>query len=127
MPASGSESNPEPGVVSDLRAAAAAEDWAAVGCSYHENAIVIDDQGVPSGRAQIVDSYRSFHDVSGGAQPVITEQQSHQDLVRVLFTLDAGWWEIQDGVHTYLIQAGRIRRQTTHGLITFTGPPPENP
>jgi hypothetical protein len=28
--------------------------------------------------------------------------------------------------HTYLILGGRIRQQTTHGLINFNGPPPED-
>ena len=114
-------------VVADLRAAAAAEDWAAFGCSYHENAFVIDDQGLMIGRAEIVSASMSLHDLFGDAQAEVVEENIFRDVVRTLFTLDAGWVEIEDGVHTYLIQGGRIRQQTTHGLITFNGPPPEGP
>ena len=44
---------------------------------------------------------------------------------RALFTLDTGWWTIEDGTSTYIVRRGRIVQQTTHGLIRFTGPPPD--
>jgi hypothetical protein len=112
-------------VVSDLRAAIAAEDWATFACAYHEEASVVDDQGILTGRAEIVSAYMSLHALFGGAQPLISIENVWKNIVRTLFTLDGGWITIEDGVHTYLILGGRIRHQTTHGLITFTGPPPE--
>jgi hypothetical protein len=112
-------------VVADLRTALAAEDWAAVACSYHPHAFVIDDQGVLIGTQEIVQSLMSLATLAGGAQPVVWEENSFRDLVRVLFTLDAGWWEIEDGASTYVVRRGRIVQQTTHGIIRFTGPPPE--
>jgi hypothetical protein len=112
-------------VVVALRAALAAEDWAAVACHYHGNAFVIDDQGILVGRTEIASAYMSLHGLFGGAQPVVNDEIVHQDTVRTLFTLDGGWIVIPDGVHTYRILAGRIQLQTTHGLIEFTGPPPE--
>lgn len=111
-------------VVDDLRAAIAAADWAAVACNYHAEAFVIDDQGVLVGPGEIVAALMSLHDLSDGAVATVTENLPFRDTVRVLFTLDAGWFAIEDGVHTYVVRNGRIQRQTSHGLITFTGPPP---
>jgi hypothetical protein len=111
--------------VQDLRAALAAEDWQAVACNYHETGSVIDDQGVLLGRAEIVSALMSLHDLFAGAQPVVNEEAQWRDTVRTLFTLDGGWIVIPDGVHTYRILGGRILLQTTHGVIEFTGPPPE--
>jgi len=112
-------------VVVDLRTAVAAEDWDAVACSYHPNAFLIDDQGVLVGPQEIVAAAMALASLAGGAQPVVTEQLPFRDLVRELFTLDAGWWMIGDGTSTYVVRRGRIVQQTTHGLIEFTGPPPD--
>ncbi|MEW6272488.1 MAG: hypothetical protein AB1689_24690 [Thermodesulfobacteriota bacterium] len=112
-------------VMDDLRAALAAEDWDAVACSYHPNAFVVDDQGVLVGPQEIVGSLMSLAALADGAQPVVHEETFFDDVVRVLFSLDAGWWRIQDGASTYVVRRGRIVQQTTHGLIDFTGPPPE--
>jgi hypothetical protein len=86
---------------------------------------VIDDQGVLVGSEEIVSAYMSLYELAGGALPVVTESLPFRDVVRVLYRLDAGWWRIEDGVDTYWIKRGRIERQTRHGLIEFTGPPPD--
>ena len=86
---------------------------------------MIDDQGVLIGPAEIVAGLKSLDDLAGGVQPVVHEDNSFDDMVRILFTLDAGWWEIEDGVSTYVVRRGRIVQQTNHGLIRFTGPPPD--
>jgi hypothetical protein len=112
-------------VVADLWAALAASDWEAVACNYGRKAFVIDDQGVLVGSEEIVNAYMSLYSFAAGAVPVATETNIFRDVVRVLYRLDAGWWEIEDGVDTYWIKRGRIERQTRHGLITFTGPPPD--
>jgi len=44
--------------------------------------------------------------------------------VRVLDSIDAGWIVIPDRATTYIVECGIITRQTDHGLIEFTGPPP---
>jgi hypothetical protein len=67
----------------------------------------------------------SLHNLFGGAQPLTTDEIVWDNMVRTLFTLDGGWITIEDGVHTYVILGGRIRHQTVHGRITFTGPPPD--
>jgi hypothetical protein len=112
-------------VVQDLLAAIAAEDWDAAGCNYAETAFLIDDQGILLGRQEIVSALVSlfvyFEDV-----PIdVHDGIYHDDVGRVLFSLDGGWIHIEDGVFTYVIKNGKIRHQTTHGLITFSGPPPE--
>jgi len=112
-------------VVADLRAALAAQDWEAVACNYLRTAFLIDDQGFHIGPEEIVASYVSYHDLFGGAQPLITEEEAYERVVRTLYQLDGGWVVIEDGVDTYHIANGRIRFQTRHGLLTFTGPPPQ--
>ncbi len=114
-------------VIADHQAAFTAADWAAVACNYHPKAYVIDDQGVLVGPEEIVSSLQSLHALLGGAAPVVVESLPFRDVVRVLYTLDAGWFEIRDGVHTYVVRRGKIRQQTSHGLIEFTGPPPADP
>jgi hypothetical protein len=113
-------------VVADLRIALAARDWDAVACSFHPHAFVIDDQGVLIGPQEIVASLASLDDLAGGAEPVVHEESQFRDVLRVLFSLDAGWWRIADGTHTYVVRRGRIVQQTTHGRLEFTGPPPED-
>jgi hypothetical protein len=113
-------------VVADLRSAIAARNWDAVACNYHPHAYVIDDQGVMIGTTEIVAALMSLDDLADGTQAVVTEENVFGDLVRVLFTLDTGWWRIPDGTSTYVVRRGRIVQQTTHALIEFTGPPPED-
>lgn len=112
-------------VISDLLAAIAARDWAAVACQYHPNAFVIDDQGILVGRAEIASALESLFDLVGDTQIDVVEANYFRNVVRILYALDGGWFEIDDGVFTFVIEAGRIRHQTTHGLIHFNGPPPE--
>jgi hypothetical protein len=112
-------------VVAALRAALAAGDWEAVGCQYAPRAFLADDQGVLVGVDEIVSSLMSLDALFGGVQPVIREDTYFHDMARILWTLDAGWIVIPDGVDTYVIKKGRIEMQSRHGLIEFTGPPPE--
>jgi ketosteroid isomerase-like protein len=112
-------------VVADHQAAMAAGDWEAVACNYARRAFVIDDQGVLVGAEEIVTALMSLHALAAGAPAVILEAIYFGEVARVLYRLDAGWFKIEDGVHTYRIRKGRIEFQTTHGLITFTGPPPD--
>jgi len=111
-------------VLADLRAALAAQDWDAVACQYHPSAFVIDDQGVLVGTNDIIASAKSLADLANGIEPMIQDEAVFEDTVRVLFSLDAGWWRIEDGTSTYVVRRGRIVQQTTHGLIEFVGPPP---
>jgi hypothetical protein len=112
-------------VVTDFYDAFAAEDAVAIGCNFHDDAHSIDDQGVLVGRDEIVAASLSLRDLMGDGTVTITEHLPFGDTVRTLFEIDAGWWVIEDGTATFLVEAGRIRRHTWHGLITFTGPPPE--
>jgi hypothetical protein len=112
-------------VVTDLRAALAAEDWELVGCHYAPEAFIIDDQGVLTGVDEIVANLMVIEDLFGGNPPVIHEQLPFNNVVRVLYTRDAGWFVIPDGTDSYVIRKGRIEIQTRHGVIEFTGPPPE--
>jgi hypothetical protein len=112
-------------VVSDLRDALAAGDWDAVASNYAADAFLIDDQGVLIGPDEIVESFMSLDSLFEGAQPAVNEENVFQDTVRVLFELDGGWVVIPDGVDTFVIRRGLIRRQTRHAVIEFTGPPPE--
>jgi hypothetical protein len=114
-------------VVADHEAAFAAGDWEAVACNYHPKAYVLDDQGVLVGPEDIVASLQGLHALLDGALPVVVERLPFRDVVRILYTLDAGWFAIPDGVHTYVIRRGKIRQRTSHGLIEFTGPPPDGP
>lgn len=112
-------------VVTDLRAARDAGDWTAFACNYHPDAFVIDDQGVLIGRAEIVSWAQSFVDIFDGVTPTITDEVVFEDVVRNLFTLDGGWIVIPDGVNTYVIENGMVTRHSWHGIIEFTGPPPD--
>jgi hypothetical protein len=112
-------------VIQELLAAIAAQDWTAVACHYHENAFVIDDQGLVIGRQEIVSTLISFLDLFSGAPIDVIDDGYFDGVVRIRFTMDGGWIHIEDGLHTYLVRHGKIVHQTTHGPITFSGPPPE--
>ena len=56
---------------------------------------------------------------------MVTEDNVFNDTVRVLYEIDGGWVVVEDGVDTFEVRRGRIRRQTQHALIKFTGPPPD--
>ena len=115
----------EPGqVVEDLLAAYAARDETLLACNYHPSAHVLNDQGVLVGHVDIVSSYLSLYDVFNGVSFQVRQLDEFRDTVRVLWRLDAGWVVMEDGVDTFVIERGRIRRQTQHALLTFTGPPP---
>lgn len=94
-------------------------------CNYHPGASVTADQGVLVGHADILFAYQSLWELFNGVSPFIIQQTEFQNTVGLLFSLDAGWVEIEDGVDSFLIEEGRIRRQWSHGLITFNGPPPD--
>lgn len=112
-------------VIDDLLAARAAGDWDAVASNFAEDAYVIDDQGVLVGSAEIVAAMQSFDCLFQGAQADVSELIDFRNTVRILYSIDGGWVVIPDGVDTYVIERGLIRQQTRHGLIEFTGPPPD--
>jgi hypothetical protein len=112
-------------VVADTLDAIAARDTARLACNYHEEAYLIDDQGILLGPAEIIAQLYSLEDLMAGGTVAIRDDTAFQDTVRLAFSWDAGWIVIEDGTATYVVRRGRIRQQTWHGLITFTGPPPE--
>jgi hypothetical protein len=112
-------------VVADHLAALAAGDWEAVACNYAKDAFLIDDQGVVVGPEEIVAGYMSYASLFGGYHPDIQEDNYFEKTARVLYRLDGGWVVIPDAVDTYVVRRGRIAFQTRHGVIEFTGPPPE--
>jgi hypothetical protein len=112
-------------VVNDLYVARAAGDWEAVGCNYARDAFLVDDQGVLIGRDEIVASLMSWDQFFGGVQPDFSEVNYFENIARLIFSVDGGWIVVPDGTTTYVIRNGKIRRQTFHGVIEFTGPPPE--
>ena len=78
------------------------------------------------GRDEIVANIQASAVVACAATTMVTQQDVFRDLVRVLYWVDGGWFVVPDGVATYVIRNGKISRQTAHGLIEFTGPPPED-
>lgn len=112
-------------VVLDLRAAIDAQDWDLVACNYGVNAFVIDDQGLMIGRAEIVAALQSLYELFGNVPVQVQEDNEFKNIVRSLWSLDGGWVIVPDGATTYVVNNGRVRKQTTHGLIEFTGPPPD--
>ncbi len=112
-------------VLLGLRAAIEAQDWEDVACHYKPNAFVIDDQGVLVGHTDIVTAAQSLSALFDGIAAQIFQEDVFNDTGRVLYSLDAGWVEIEDGVHNYVIENGVITRQSSHGLIKFNGPPPD--
>jgi hypothetical protein len=112
-------------VIDDLLAARAAGDWDAAASNFAEDAYVIDDQGVLVGPAEIVAAMRSLDCLFQGAQADVSEQNVFRNTVRLLYSVDGGWIVMPDAVDTYVIENGLIQHQTRHGLIEFTGPPPD--
>lgn len=111
-------------VLFELRDAIGREDWDDVACHYRPDAFIIDDQGILVGHADIVAAAQSLNSLFSGVNPQIIQEDVFRDTARVLYSLDAGWVEIPDGVNSYVIEDGVITRQTAHGLIQFNGPPP---
>lgn len=101
-----------------------------VACNYAEDAVVISDQGVDSGRDAISLSLSGLVAAFGGIMPTVTEQvvvpafREGIDMVRIRFTLSTPCIDIADGTDTYLIENGRIHAQTAHGLPVFKCGPP---
>ena len=110
-------------VVADLWDAVSRDDPAAIACSFHENAYMFDDQGLLVGRDDITAYLRSLNALFGFVAPTIIQDDGYRNTVRRLFSIDGGWVVLPDGVDTYMIEAGKIRWGSRHGLIEFTGPP----
>ncbi len=110
-------------VVDDLWNAIVLDDAVAIACNFHEDAFVIDDQAIFVGRAMITASLGSLASIFSNAAPVFGQEDQWLDTIRVRYSLDGGWVVIPDGVDTYVVEAGKIRKATRHGLIEFTGPP----
>lgn len=111
-------------VLFELRAAIAREDWVDVACHYKPNAFVLDDQGILVGHSDIIFAAQSLNTLFNGVNRQVIQETVFRNTARELYTLDAGWVEIADGVNSYVIEDGVIIGQTAHGLITFNGPPP---
>ena len=117
-------------VLNDHRAALAAGDWAAVACNYAEDAVVISDQGIDSGRAVITASLQGLSGFLGGTVPVVNQEvivtilNDRAEMARVLFSITTPCLDIPDGVDTYIIKRGRIQSQTAHGFPVFKCFPP---
>jgi hypothetical protein len=112
-------------VLFELRDAIGREDWVDVACQYDPFAVILDDQGILVGHNDIVLAAQSLNDLFNGVNPQIFQEDVFDDIARVLYSLDAGWVEIADGVNSYVIQNGVIMQQTAHGKIQFNGPPPD--
>jgi hypothetical protein len=112
-------------VVADQRAALAAQDWEALACNYALKPYMFTDQGVLIGVEEIVGWFQSLAALFQGAPRLVHDDIFFKDTAWELYRLDAGWVVIPDGVDTYRIRAGKIHFQTTHGVIEFTGPPPD--
>ncbi|MAT91449.1 MAG: hypothetical protein CME59_02500 [Halioglobus sp.] len=112
-------------VLFELRDAIGRENWEDVACHYRPDAFVLDDQGILLGHADIIAAVQSLNDLFNGVNPQVIQEDIFRDTARVLYSLDAGWVEIEDGVRSYVIEDGVIVAETAHGLITFNGPPPE--
>jgi hypothetical protein len=110
-------------VVDDLWSAVVQDDAEAIACNLHEDAFFINDQAVLVGRTMIAESLRSLTALFGYAAPDFAAEDQWEDTIRVRYSLDGGWIVIPDGIDTYVIEAGKIRKATQHGLIEFTGPP----
>jgi hypothetical protein len=111
-------------VINELRVSIGAQDWTAVACNYAVDAFITDDQGILTGHLDIIAAKQSLSTLFNGIPATLKQQDTFQDTVRVLSSMDAGWIIIPDRVSTYVVECGIITRQTDHGLIEFTGPPP---
>lgn len=111
-------------VLADLRDAIGREDWVDVACQYRPNAVILDDQGILVGHSDIVTAAQSLNTLFNGVNRQVIQETVFGTTARELYSLDAGWVEIADGVNSYVFEDGVITEQTAHGLITFNGPPP---
>jgi hypothetical protein len=111
-------------VINELRVSIGAQDWTAVACNYAVDAFITADQGVLTGHLDIVTAEQDLSTLFNGIPATLKQQDTFQDTVRVLSSMDAGWIIMPDRVRTYVVECGIITRQTDHGLIEFTGPPP---
>jgi hypothetical protein len=112
-------------VLASLRNATSAQNWDDVACHYRPNAVVLDDQGILVGHSDIITAAQSLSDLFNGVSAYIVQEGVFGNTARVLYSLDGGWVEIEDGVNSYVIENGVITAQTAHGTITFNGPPPD--
>ena len=112
-------------VVAELQDAISREDWRSVARLYARDAFIAADQGILVGRNDIIAAHQSLNDLFDGVNPQLIQVTEFRDTVRVLYSMDNGWVVLPDGVETYVVENGLITRQTSHGLIEFTGPPPD--
>ncbi len=112
-------------VIQDWLTANSAQNLDLLLCNYHPTAHIIDDQGILTGHLDIATAASSFWSLFNGIPPTKKQLDVFEDTARLLWSLDAGWVEIEDGVDSFQIERGQIRTQTRHGLITFNGPPPD--
>jgi limonene-1,2-epoxide hydrolase len=118
--------SPTPGeVVASLQEALNREDWRSVARHYARDAFILADDGIVFGHGDIITWHQSYEDLFSGVNPHIRQVDEFRDVVRVLYDRDGGWVVIPDGVMTYVVENGLITKQTSHGLLEFTGPPPD--
>jgi parallel beta-helix repeat protein len=111
-------------VINDLRTAYSSQDWSAYACNYATNAFVLDDQGILVGHLDILAAAQSLSSLFSGVSPQQLQLDVFADTARLLEDYDGGWVTIPDRVRTFVVECGLIVRQSDHGLIVFTGPPP---
>jgi ketosteroid isomerase-like protein len=113
-------------VLADFRAALAAGDWAAVRCNFDDDAVMISDNGITNGPAEIVTEFQAFFTFFGGffdqvySEIVVNVLGGNRYMARVLYTVDTVCSDVPDGAYTYVIKGGRIAALTTHGFIQFS-------
>jgi hypothetical protein len=118
-------------VLEDQRSWLAAGQFQLAGCNYADDAVVITDGGVITGRATIVQQLTGLGQFFGGAVPMVNEEvvvsilNGNTYMARILFSIDTPCVDIPDGTDMYIIKRGRIQAQTAHGFPVFQcGPPP---
>lgn len=111
-------------VINDLGTAYSSQDWSAYACNYATDAFILDDQGILVGHTDIVAAAQSLSSLFSGVSPQQVRFDVFDDTARLLEDYDGGWVTIPDRVRTFVVECGLITRQSDHGVVVFTGPPP---
>ena len=112
-------------VLADHRAALAAGNVPLAMCDFDDDAVVIHDGGVDTGKAAIFASLSFLNALFGATNPDVIEEvdvsvlNEHTEMARVLWSLRLPFGTIPDGVDTYIIRHGKIQAQTAHGFLVF--------
>lgn len=109
-------------VINAYEAAFASEDWQALQCAYHPDAVVMDNQGVLLRHAEIISNAQSLAALYSHQRPTLNELAVFSDMARTRYSLDTGFIVIDDGTDTFIVKRGQIRRQTRHASFEFAAP-----